>query len=368
MPSSVGPNTKGEENLVFGYDLGDVKNSYKGEPTTNIATGTLTPYTPYNTMTRNGQDLTFTMVGGSALYLTFHNGVDYNGQIITLSGYMFKNGVPHSLPGTKANTYHTIPASKFYFNNTTGYFEIVENCNVSSIWLFHVPSGAAGGDIITIKNFQVEVKSHATPFVNGTRSATQALIDLKSTSTIDLTNVSFDTNAQMTFDGMDDWLNAPVTLNAGNFTYETVMQANSTDYKILTAGTGNPAAGGTRVQSIVNSSGALVNLYDPVGVSGWQYGSYSNLSGYIAVANAIRHIVVVNTANNWKTYVNGVLVGNSNLSVPTVGNAVGIARTGMQVLNPVATTVYAVKIYNRPLTVEEVRQNYQQYKTRFNLS
>jgi len=36
MPTSVGPNTFGEENLVFGYDTGDSVNSYKGEPTTNI--------------------------------------------------------------------------------------------------------------------------------------------------------------------------------------------------------------------------------------------------------------------------------------------------------------------------------------------
>jgi len=35
MPSSAGPNTAGESNLVFAYDLGDAVNSYKGEPTTN---------------------------------------------------------------------------------------------------------------------------------------------------------------------------------------------------------------------------------------------------------------------------------------------------------------------------------------------
>ena len=36
MPSYSGPNTFGEENLVFGYDTGDAANSYKGEPTENI--------------------------------------------------------------------------------------------------------------------------------------------------------------------------------------------------------------------------------------------------------------------------------------------------------------------------------------------
>ena len=37
MPSSAGPNTAGESNLAFAYDLGDVVNSYKGEPSTNLA-------------------------------------------------------------------------------------------------------------------------------------------------------------------------------------------------------------------------------------------------------------------------------------------------------------------------------------------
>ena len=39
MPTSVGPNTFGEENLVFGYDLADVSNSYRGEPTVNLISG-----------------------------------------------------------------------------------------------------------------------------------------------------------------------------------------------------------------------------------------------------------------------------------------------------------------------------------------
>ena len=37
MPTSAGPNISGEENLVFGYNLSDQKNSYLGEPTTNQA-------------------------------------------------------------------------------------------------------------------------------------------------------------------------------------------------------------------------------------------------------------------------------------------------------------------------------------------
>jgi len=51
---------------------------------------------------------------------------------------------------------------------------------------------------------QVELTTHATTFVHGTRSSTQSLIDLTKTTDIDVSNVSFDSNGLPTFDGTDD--------------------------------------------------------------------------------------------------------------------------------------------------------------------
>lgn len=404
MPTSVGPNTFGEENLVFGYDLGDYPNGWG-----------LTQLLANSEFTSQASPFTFASAFTNVNYLGQYKSGSLTGNSFIFSG------------GDSANYSVSQPAiwgwDKGYIGSTGGnwvYANILPNVSQSAVdyivdckWRFHYVSRLGSGSLDPTfqigraytaffqRSFSATGNSYDwqytkfkfngaeggsstnREFVLGLSSADSAievdylrvyriekatgLRDLAGRSAIDLSNVSFNSSAQMTFDGTDDWLNAPVTLNAGNFTYETVMQANSTEYKILTAGTGNPTAGSTLIQSIVNSSGALINLYNPVGVSGWQYGSYSNLSGYTGVANAIRHIVVVNTANNWKTYVNGVLVGNTNLSVPTVGNAVGIARTGMQVLNPVATTVHAVKIYSRPLTAEEIRSNFNAVKKRFNI-
>ena len=44
------------------------------------------------------------------------------------------------------------------------------------------------------------------PFVNGTRSSTASLIDLKETTDIDVSNVSFDSTGQPTFDGTSDYI------------------------------------------------------------------------------------------------------------------------------------------------------------------
>ena len=215
---------------------------------------------------------------------------------------------------------------------------------------------------------QVELKDHATPFIAGTRSATEALKDFTKNATLDLSNVSFDSNAQMEFDGTDDWLNITITLNAGNFTYETVMkQFGSTSYQIFSAGTGDPSNGGTNVQAFVNSSGGLVNLYAPVGGSGWETGTYDNTGNFTATSNVDYHIVVVNSNTTWKIYVNGELVGDIDSFVPTVGNRVGVARSGMQSANDKSSQVSLTKIYNKALSAEEVQQNFNTIKGRFGI-
>jgi hypothetical protein len=84
----------------------------------------------------------------------------------------------------------------------------------------------------------VEVKSHATPFVNGTRSVTQGLKDLTGRSTIDLSNVSFDSNAQMTFDGTDDKIHGITAVHShlSSSAIEFVVTPESTGKKMTVGG------------------------------------------------------------------------------------------------------------------------------------
>jgi len=65
-------------------------------------------------------------------------------------------------------------------------------------------TGLTSGGIVTIQisNLQVEVKSHATPFVNGTRSTTDGMKDLSGNNNDgDFVNDSFDSSAEITYDG-----------------------------------------------------------------------------------------------------------------------------------------------------------------------
>jgi hypothetical protein len=238
MPSSVGPNTFGEENLVFGYDLGDVSNSYKGEPTTNLTTDTPSQggwsgtYEVLNSSTKAFRFIinNFAANPGAGWRSFTWDLRAYTGQSVTISATV---EVPTASPGTFAwvmmgqgNTYTNNNGAGGYL----GYSSANERVYKSSTDKEHItwsgiignsgtanqPSGHVGFTVwynngtpginsyIEVSNVQIELKSHATPFINGTRSATQGLLDLTGNSTINLTNVSFDSNAQMTFDGTDD--------------------------------------------------------------------------------------------------------------------------------------------------------------------
>jgi hypothetical protein len=223
--------------------------------------------------------------------------------------------------------------------------------------------------VVKVADVQWQWGSIPFPFSETSeRSNTASLIDLKKTVDLDVSNLSFDSTGQPTFDGTDDWLNAPVTLNAGDFTYETVMkQPSDASNTIFTAGTGDPSSGGTHIQAFVNSSGGLVNLYSPVGASGWQNGTYNNTGSFTSTADTWYHIVVANLDTTWKIYVNGNLVGDINSFKPNVGNKVGVARSAMQVVNSKVSQVSLVKIYNTALSIEKVQQNYKAYKSRFNI-
>jgi hypothetical protein len=218
---------------------------------------------------------------------------------------------------------------------------------------------------------QYELKPYMTPFINfsGTRSATQGLLPLVGNSTIDLTNVSFNSNAQMVFDGTNDYTNLsvpPLSAGASTYTIEAVFKANSTKTQVIWEQNSSSVTQHQRACMILISNG---------------YGGFNGQSNDLHAvqysAGVWYHWVIVvdkNTGTNpVKIYVNGTLsaqgdtsAGATNLNVGTYGAAMGYKLNAND--EYFDGEIPVAKIYNRALTAQEVRQNYQQYKTRFNLS
>ena len=88
---------------------------------------------------------------------------------------------------------------------------------------------------IYYRNMQFEHnKSHHTPFVDGTRSSTQSLIDLKKTIDINVDDASFDSDARLSFDGTDDRLDGINGVGISNYSTPFSMECV---FKVPTSGT-----------------------------------------------------------------------------------------------------------------------------------
>jgi hypothetical protein len=222
-----------------------------------------------------------------------------------------------------------------------------------------------GSGELRVADIQLEVKTHATQYSNSlTRSATQGLLPLVGNSTIDLSSMSFTSNAQMTFDGTDDGI------------IISDSQYNKTDGQPLTVEVVmKPGRNAGQYQDlVVNRSDGLYNwmLYQHATDGSIQmHGAAQNKSSYIPTIGQNIHVVATITSGQVSTlYVNGVVQqvvsGFTYAGMTPSLLCIGVFGTGRY--EPYLGTIDVTKIYNRALSAGEVRQNYLHYKTRFNLS
>ena len=197
-----------------------------------------------------------------------------------------------------------------------------------------------------------------------TRSATQGLLPVVSDSSLNISTVSFDSNAQMYFDGTDDYFDVPnnSTLQiADNITIEAIIKVNSSnigDVKVLAN-----KYHSVGWELILGSSGEFV-----LGGRNGDGQYYSSNSGVVIADNTYHHIVAIKSGLLWQTYVDGNLKSSITAnSIGTLSNSgdVQIGREGTYYYPAMHLPIF--KIYNRALTLSEVKQNYNKYKTRFNL-
>jgi hypothetical protein len=245
------------DGLVFMYDTDDGK-SYKGEPTTNLITNSGTSNTGWvghgwtgSQAISNDYSNTYEFTATNGWHnRTFDTGVTSGGTIYVTFQYKLKQQQTTQnqlfvLNGTSLGSYtNWLGSGSMSFEWQTFSGSFTANANSSKIAIGPRGQDSSGlTDIVYIRNLQVEQKPHATPFVNGTRSATQGLLDRTSTSTINISNASFDSNAQMTFDGTDDYLAVPHDSSqsfTGDFSIEAVIKGESnTANCIIQKGSGN---------------------------------------------------------------------------------------------------------------------------------
>ncbi len=215
------------------------------------------------------------------------------------------------------------------------------------------------------RNMQFEHnKSHHTPFVAGTRSSTQSLIDLKRSTDIDVATTSFDSTGQPTLDGTDDYI-YPNNITNGSgltsITAEFVVKASANNKNIIKSNS-------NAILLHYGGAGFYLNSTDNTtsGYLGWN----SKLSGGIGV---YEHLVATYDGTTMKLYVNGESTGTTraysagstgilkDLNGVTIGGNFNSTQPYFNGDIPIA------KIHNRALTAGEVKQNFNAYKNRFDI-
>lgn len=380
MAHHRGPKTTTQD-LIFCYDTGNEK-SFAGEPTTNYipqtynyslyayASGPVdtTAYNEYNTPV-SVKRYTITNAINTARAAIFPSTT--TGVFYTFSFKWKYNGTVTSSPSIAVSAFKGNPET----NNNSFTSETANTISIGNGWylttyIFNFSSNPTGGCMLTfgistgsntayvnetfdIYQAQFEIKNHKTPFINGTRSVTQGLIDLTRNQTINLSNVSFDSNAQMSFDGTDDFIDTNFSPTSINYpTIEAVVYRNTA--------TGRYEA---IIQNNVDSDDALYVF--PDGTLGFWPCAGSSLTvptgqwSYVAVSyNGTTLTFCVNGVIQVITTTCADMTDWDFLRIGAYGSGDGERWIGK---------IAIAKLYNRALTSSELYQNYNALKSRFNL-
>jgi len=389
MGAHGGPNMV-EDGMVFGYDTGNSK-SYAGEPTTNLHpnpedvsswTGDLFGNWTRSTVTSNvsiAPDGTLTADRIGDGYGRFNSSITaIPGQTYVYTVYLknvsltnnFGIAVAWGLNGSlvsyngSATTVQISQISNTEWTRVTA-TEVAPSSGINQVQFGPCPFtgyGNPSGQTIDVWGGMIEQKSHATPYTTGTRSATEGLIDFKDSTTLDLSNVSFDSDAQMTFDGTDDYFALPSNIrslfSSGPVAVEIVLKKLSADQSNMVA-----------FDVDVTRWNLNYNEY----VSGqWSFDFYDGTERVIPAGNYDNeyvHFVLQQLADNTlEIYANGELKG-SEAAGPLApnGNTVRIGSRSNGDSRYFKGELPLVRIYDIALTAEEVQNNFNGIRNRFGI-
>jgi len=376
------------ENLLFGYDTGyGVSNNatstrfYPGEPTTNATPLTdffnLSNWTgggwsgsaAYSTIYNNA--LEFTVTNGWRTFAIDH-GITSGGTVSVSFEYRLKSQQTGNIFGLVLNglnlgNYHNNLGNisnadledsfATGWKRYTGTFTANNNTHGSklAIGLRGTDNGGLT-DVLVIRKLQVELKGHSTPYTETSRSSTGGLIDLREDGTktlINLSNVSFNSTALPEFDGTNDYIDIPTNFGSvRKYSFEWVENAGSTHRM--------PIAGRTNT-----------NFYK-YGAYSWRYKHGGTLGEFYHTTGATsgwHHWVVTYDGSTISVYQDAGSLGTNSSSSGTADFSDGLkigywAAGGSYAFDG---PIPVMRFYDNALTAEQVKNNFNAYKNRFNI-
>ena len=370
-----GPNIITED-LVFGYDSGygvadndTATRFYAGKPITNYLSSGVSNYNVVQAAAWSGATPTFTLgtsefgtpigtytVASTSYMYSYDQVLDddlstLSGQAITFSIYLKRQGANANVG---IRVYDNVSGYTTVYAAATSKFQrftLTKTLGANPTRIFVMIDNTNGG-VIDFHSPQLEIGT-VSPFVDGTRSDTASLIDLKRTTSIDVSNVSFDSTGQPTFDGTNDVITTsfPAT-TIPNVTIEAVVYRNQAT---------------TRYEAIVQNNNASDDaLYvNPSGVlMFWPCGS----SSLTVPTGQWSHVAVSYNGTTLTYIVNGTTqVVTATCTDITDWDFLRIGGHGTTDGERWIGKIAVAKVYEKSLSAAELTQNYNAYKNRFDI-
>lgn len=378
--------------LVLYTDMSNTQKSWKGAPTTNLLTysqdfnnSIWTTSAPPSTITSNyaiAPDGTNT-----ATRLLYQDGVNCRvfqtitstvGQTYTFSVWIKSNTGSSQVVQlylrqagfgtTYANVNPTATTEWQRFS-----ISLTIPVGATDIMTLVYKSGASGSWDIQMWGAQYELSSFATPYIptttaTGSRSNTQAIVDLTGNNTITATSLTYASDNTFSFNGSSNLVISPEN---------SIMNTNTPTVEVWVKTAALSQSGFWFEKGQVNTSYALFQEGANIVWRTVNSGSppYDNLlattASYLSTS-AWAHIVGTYTSGAKRLYINGVQVASNAATGTIATNANGCSIGAYGGFNGAHSYYYNgsignVKVYNRALSATEVAQNFNALRGRYSL-
>lgn len=405
---SVGPNILRNQ-LVFYYDVNNTK-SFVGKPATNFYTnGDFTNGSgiPQEAGSNPTNQIVIYPNPGNSQYVLRQTGnyteyqINLTNQLVSNTTYVLSGWYAESNDYDGSSTmFHcrAFSSSGAHIALGNGIGTIIKTVNVGGLnWKYCYTTITTPSDYNNdfnwylgygqpscngyryYTNIQMEIGTYPTTFVDGTRSATQSLLDMTKRTTIDLSSASFDANSYPILDGTDD------RINLGNLSdyFPSGVPAVTVEqvFKITSGASGpdGPLFENYRFNLWYNYSNDTVAIYTrsgPPDTPGYQFTVGGSSTITCLPKGNFNHVIGVyetisSTDGRVTLYVNGEFAGQYTDTkmgaYPIYDTWIGQSYHGGYGTYKLNGRVDITKLYTRVLTSNEVKQNYNAIKLRFNL-
>ena len=366
------------DGLVFYHDMSNTQKSFKGAPTTNLLP---TPLTIASTWTKEGgfgtvtdnvgyapddtQTSTQCVFTGGYLYytLTLTPGVTYTFSCYVKGSAQTSRGIglwSYAVGGIVAASSQAINADTWTRVSVT--YTVASGASSFAIMLAGYPSNIFQGTI-EVWHPQLEVNSFASPFVNGTRSNTQAIVDLTGRNTITANSLTYASDGTFSFNGSNNFLSISSSgIVENSISVDIWFNVNST--KTYAALLGSNVT--EKYEMLIKSASNLEISLAP--------GNYIQHNNILSINTWVNIVVSAPTGTAWKVYKNGVDLGTP----PIIAGTYQVSGTGVSSIDQgrirsdlssfaFSGNIGSTKIYNRALTATEIAQNFNAHRSRYGI-